>query len=278
MKVAFWSNVRGKSCVTSNLACISILSSMFSEEMDHRSIVFENHQNFINLGNLLFSHNSENFLREESVYRVNRGMSQVLRAVEEGQVYSGDIIFQNARECLGDRLLYLPNPPGLNSEVLEYQMDRNCHKVLGYLERFGHRVFVDTTAAPVRSSRKILQEADLIVVNLVQNETMLDQFFRNYRAIREKAFYLIGNYDENSVLTRDYIGKTYGISERQIGLIPRHTAFLDAVSSGEIVPFLERGMRGEHDPFCQEFFDCLRETVDLFEESLEAFSCREIYA
>jgi len=251
---------------------------MFSEEMDYRSIVFENHQNFINLGNLFFSHNSENFLSEERVYGVRRGMGEVLRAVEEGQVYSGETIFQNARECLGDRLLYLPNPPGINSDVLEYQMDRNCHKVLGYLERFGHLVFVDTTAAPVRSSRKILQEADLIVVNLIQNETMLDQFFRNYRAIREKAFYLVGNYDEESTLTREYIGQHYGIPLNQIGVIPRDSSFLDAVSAGEIVSFLERGMAGESDLMHEDFFACLRETMDLFQEKIEGFSCREIYA
>ena len=41
MKIAFWSNVRGHSGVTSNLACISVLSALSCP--NERTIVFEKH-------------------------------------------------------------------------------------------------------------------------------------------------------------------------------------------------------------------------------------------
>ena len=43
MKVAFWSSVRGKSCVTSNLACMGILASLDSANRQRKTILFENH-------------------------------------------------------------------------------------------------------------------------------------------------------------------------------------------------------------------------------------------
>ena len=79
MKVAFWSNTRGRSCVTSNLACISVLSTLISS--DHqRIIVLENHQNILNLGNALFSQNSGQEVRENKNYQIEYGLSRIGRA------------------------------------------------------------------------------------------------------------------------------------------------------------------------------------------------------
>jgi len=52
MKIAFWSNVRGHSGVTSNLACISVLSALSCP--NERTIVFENHKNIVNLGSTYY--------------------------------------------------------------------------------------------------------------------------------------------------------------------------------------------------------------------------------
>ena len=62
MKVAFWSNGRGRSCVTSNLACVSVLSVLNCPK--ERTIVFENHKNIVNLGSTLFHQTSDDGIRE----------------------------------------------------------------------------------------------------------------------------------------------------------------------------------------------------------------------
>lgn len=220
MKVAFWSSVRGKSCVTSNLACMGILASLDSANRQRKTILFENHHNLMNLESSLFSEFSDDQVREECQYEGYRGMEEVLYAVEKGHIYSSREIFQNARGCLGEKLFYLPQKREGNPDIFEYRMSRDCQAVLQYLERYNDLVMIDTSCSFLNSSRRILEEADLVVVNLFQNEAALSHFFSNYSNIRKKAFYLIGNYEGDSCMTRGEILKRYRIPGSHLGVIP----------------------------------------------------------
>ncbi len=267
MKVAFWSNTRGRSCVTSNLACISVLSTLSSSDQ-RRTIVLENHQNILNLGNALFSQQSRQEVRENKSYQVEYGLSRLLRSMEEGEKISENTVLRYAENFLGKKLFYLPAGGTRNQEMLEYRLERDCVRTIKFLEQYGDLVLVDTAAAPLASSRKILRQADLVVVNLSQNRQMLDHFFRNYSEIRKKAFYLIGNYDEGSELTRGEVIKRYEIPGSQLGIIPHNVQFSDALSDGELIPFLLRNYHcGESD--CNyHFMASVKEAADLFERQL----------
>lgn len=267
MKVAFWSNTRGRSCVTSNLACISVLSTLSSSDQ-RRTIVLENHQNILNLGNALFSQQSRQEVRENKSYQVEYGLSRLLRSMEEGEKISENTVMRYAENFLGKKLFYLPAGGTRNQEMLEYRLERDCVRTIKFLEQYGDLVLVDTAAAPLASSRKILRQADLVVVNLSQNRQMLDHFFRNYSEIRKKAFYLIGNYDEGSELTRGEVIKRYEIPGSQLGIIPHNVQFSDALSDGKLIPFLLRNYHcGESD--CNyHFMASVKEAADLFERQL----------
>ncbi|MBO5489507.1 MAG: hypothetical protein J5972_06350 [Eubacterium sp.] len=275
MRIAFWSNTRGKTCVTSNLACISILATMNVQQAGGRTILFENHQSIINLGNILFSQISDNMVGQEPVYRAHRGMEEILELLCKG-VDSELPIIQNAKEYLGQKLLYLPTYAYGNSDVLEYRLERGCNELFEYLERYNDLVFVDTSANPLRSSRKILQCSDLIVVNLIQNEAMLSHFFRNYQGIREKAFYLIGNYEEKSCLDRETICGKYGIPRERIAVIPRNLHFSDALSSGRVIDFLaskEKKVLSREDHF---FFEQAEEAARMIQMCLASESMARV--
>lgn len=241
MKVAFWSNVRGKSCVTSNLACISVLAALGCPE--RRTIVLENHQNIVNLGSTYFSPQSNGTVNENSGYTVDTGLGKVLQVVEKGERLSEEMFYRYARGYLGKQLFYLPTESVESADALEYQMARKCGRTLRFLEHYGEMILIDTSAAPLESSRRILQEVDLVVVNLNQNKQMLSHFFRNYSALREKAFYLIGNYDDESEMNKYTIMGKYGVPEDEIGTIPHNTQFADAVSGGRLIPFLLKNYR-----------------------------------
>ena len=202
MKIAFWSNVRGHSGVTSNLACISVLSALSCP--NERTIVFENHKNIVNLGSTYYHPQSAGCVREPMYYQTASGLEKVLQLVEKGEELSEENLYGLTKDYLGKRLFYLPSEP----------------------------------AAPLASSRKILQQADLVVVNLNQNLPLLSHFFRNYSSIQEKAFYLIGNYDGKSELTKSAIMKQFHIPGAKIGTIPHDTGFSDAMSRGQLIPFL----------------------------------------
>ncbi|MCH5266353.1 MAG: hypothetical protein J1F02_10670 [Lachnospiraceae bacterium] len=268
MKVAFWSNARGKSCVTSNLACISVLWAL--SRPTERTILFENHQNIINLGSTFFSHNSENVVREANGYTVETGLGRIMKSVERGEGLSEENLYGSAKDFLGKRLFYIPTDEGKNPDVLEYQLDRDCVPAMKYLERYSDMVLVDTSAAPLASSRKILQQADMVVVNLNQNQQMLSHFFRNYSSIRKKAFYLVGNYDAQSELSKGAIMRAYQIPGSRIGTIPHNVQFSDAVSDGMIIPFLLKNYSCERRSENFYFMAAAREAVELFRSRMQA--------
>lgn len=74
MKIAFWSNARGHSGVTSNLACISVLSALSCP--NERTIVFENHKNIVNLGSTYYHPQSAGCVREPMYYQTASGLGE----------------------------------------------------------------------------------------------------------------------------------------------------------------------------------------------------------
>lgn len=267
MKVAFWSNTRGRSCVTSNLACISVLSAL-SDSDQGRTIVLENHQNILNLGNALFCQHSGQEVREKENYQIEHGLSRLLRLVEQGEELSEDAVFRYAEHFLGERLFYLPAGGGGNQDMLEYRLERECIRTIQCLEHYGDLILVDTAASALASTRKILQQADLVVVSLSQNRQMLDHFFRNYSAIRKKAFYLIGNYDAESELTRAEVIRQYRIPGNCLGVIPHNIQFSDAVSDGKLIRFLLKNYHCGEENSNHSFMTSAKEAVSLFQNRL----------
>lgn len=261
MKVAFWSNGRGKSCVTSNLACISVLSAL--DCPGERTIIFENHRNIINLGSTLFDYYSNNEIRENYQYHVERGLGKVLRMLEQGKHLTEEHLYCLTQDYLGKRLFYLPTD-NKSAEEIEYYMEREAVRAMICMEQLSDMVFVDTTSAPLASSRKILQQTDLVVVNLSQNQQLLDHFFRNYSSIQQRAFYLIGNYDINSQLTRGEIMKRYHIPGSQLGVIPHNAGFSDAISNGRLIPFMLKNYQCSQDSANYEFIVAVKEAAELF--------------
>jgi hypothetical protein len=269
LTVAFWSNVGGKSCVTSNLACMSVLSTLASQR-EGKTILLENHQNIFNLGNVLFSQKSKQVMKERSRYQVECGLAQLLRLLEQGVTPSEECFYHITEDFLGKRLFYLSTEGVHNTDIFEYKMERECVRTMHYLENQGELVMIDTSSAPLPSSRKILQEADLVVVNLNQNRQRIDHFFRNYSEIRRKAFYLIGDYDEESEFSKAAIMDKYDVPGNRIGTIPHNIRFADAVSDGRLIPFLLRNYECVPENPNYRFMRAAKESVNLFCNQLES--------
>ena len=267
MKVAFWSNGRGRSCVTSNLACVSVLSALNCPK--ERTIVFENHKNIVNLGSTLYHQYSDDAIREPAKYQTGSGLGKILRLVEQGGEISEENFYCFTEDYLGKRLFYLPSEPVKSSDYLEYYLERDAIRTMDFLEKYSDTVMVDTSSAPLASSRKILQKADLVVVNLSQNLQVLSHFFRNYSSIQEKAFYLIGDYDNRSELTRGEIMRRFHIPGSQIGTIPHDSGFSDAISEGKLIPFLMRHYSCCYEDERYPFMAAAKEAVELFRSQLE---------
>lgn len=250
MKVAFWSNARGICGVTSNLAGISVTSALMGKQ---KTILLENHFHLNNLEGILNQSLERNLVKEYTYYS-QIGIDHLMR-----RLHSGLEVERAVRDCsisITEGLYYLPQNIQMNTEQFNYEFSQVVYPLLQLLEKQGYVVCFDLEQDSSLSSRIILNEADVIVVNLCQNPAILEDFFEQYSSLKKRAFYVVGGYSQESATTISMIQRKYQIEKERIGVVPYSVAFANAMNQGKLVPFLKRtykeGKKSENKRFMEE--------------------------
>ncbi len=258
MKIAFWSNSRGRNGVTSNLACISVLLGLLKQQ---RAVLLENHCHMNNLASAFSAQlEARELLCETSPLIGKDEWNHILQVVGRGS------LGQSTISLLENNLLYIPGTRSLQEETISEWMQKRLVSVLSLMEEYVEKIYIDTASSHYESSQIILQEADCVVVNLSQNPLVLQHFFRNFSQVQKKAFYLIGNYSADSIFTKEHICHKYGISKNQLGVIPYHVPFSDSLAEGRLISFLQDNL------YCRETnvnYNFIQEVV----ETAQKFQC-----
>lgn len=246
MKIAFWSNAQDSIGVTSNLACISV-ASVFA--YSYKTVLMENHLQKNKLENLLFydlasrkkelQHHSS---QERFGYRYMINYMDYMNE-EENYKSSKEVIKGASLEILNDSLYYLPLDYIQNSNTFDYSLYGSIRFILNKLDEFADITYIDTSNHNNLSSKIILEEADLIVVNFIQNKSLIIHFFENYSSILHKCVFLISNYHKNSKLDLNTISKEYLIDPSHIVAIPYNIEYQEAVLQGTVVEFITRNYK-----------------------------------
>lgn len=256
MKIAFWSNIRGRG-VTSNLACIGILSAMSGR----RLVLLENHLSFHNLENILKAPAKNDYFREEYHYS-QIGLGPLIRQMHSGYTYEKKLSSYGLT-FLEEALLYLPQSASMNQELFDYEFNQVMKPMLRRLEDEMGVVCIDTVWGKLLNSKKILEEADLIVVSLNQDPAVLDDFFQNYESLVGKCVFLFGRYEKDSIYNLKTIIRKYPINKNKIGVIPYNVFFADAMREGRLVSFLStNGQCGKKDEM-YDFMEYTREATEM---------------
>lgn len=235
MKIAFWSNAHGKNGVTSNLACISVMEILGKER---KNVLLENHFSINNLETVLNQEMSRNKLNEYNFYN-QKGIEHLIRKIRSGFSLE-NAVNNSVMTFMEDKINYLPQNYMMNQEVFDYEFNQVVNPMFQLLEQFCDTIYIDTAVGNTLSSKIILQEAALIVVNLSQNPYILDDFFEHYQSLVSKSVYLLGNYTPESKYTRGYILRKYHIPRERIATIPYNVEFRDAIHSGNLISFLNQ--------------------------------------
>ncbi len=251
MKIAFWSNSRGSSGVTSNLACIAM--QLYLSE-SKRILVFENHQNVNNLGNVFSGQPSNEIVKEQGVYQTDCSIENILLHMRDDT----NTMMSNGKFINEKQLCYLPRSRNFNQEFLEFQLSQQLIPFLDYAEKTWDHICMDISPTEFLSSQAILREADLVVVSLAQNPRQWENFFRNYSSIQNKAFYILGYYNAKSIYSLNKFCTSYGIHPDRVGKIPYNINFSDAISRGMLIPFLQSKAN-------QKFVTQVNETISKLE-------------
>lgn len=263
MKICFWSNVRGKTGVTTNLGCISTMTALSRQG---RSVLLENHYSIRGLGDILLPAERNTELREYGGYFSHSGIEYVMK-----RMYSGEpgekLIHQTAVPLLFTTMLYLPQGRIVNREVFDYEFHLVQEEMFQILDQMADYVFVDTETNRNLSSRVLLSEADLVVVNLDQEPEHLKDFFENYSSIQDKAVYVIGNYKSELPWNLNKICKEYAIPGDKIGIVPYHMGLEDAMLQGRLLQFLNCNYYEAPDRETEEFIRYVKRAAGMMRKN-----------
>lgn len=244
MKIAFWSNGGRDMCVTSNMACITSMISLKKSGMI-REILLENHFNRDRgLEAVLVQQEKIEFLRETGGYYVKYGLEHILKRIFIGETHD-EIVKSSTIDLLLSNMFLLPSGMVFNKEVFNYDFSLVHNELFKMLDRVGDYVFIDTESNQNLSTKHILYDADIVVVNLSQDPKKIYDFFENYTSLKEKAVYIIGKYQPEKRWTRKRICYEYNVPRNKIGVIPYNVEFNDALISGKLQHFLNYNYTGK---------------------------------
>ncbi|MCH5267043.1 MAG: hypothetical protein J1E62_01760 [Lachnospiraceae bacterium] len=244
MKIAFWSSVRGGDAgVTTNTACMAAMMTFYS---GNKNMLLENHYSLRNIGDILLSPDRIECLREQGHYYHKYGMEHLLKELHSGNL-GHKVVRQTAIPLLFDNLFYLPQSYIVNHDVFEYEFELVRKSLFQCLEDFSDILFIDTETNRNLSSAGILSEADIVVVNLIQNPEMIADFFENYHMGREKMLFLIGKYQQEHAWNLRRICYRFHIPRERIGVVPYHMELEEAMWNGRLLQFLNRNSSGKTD-------------------------------
>lgn len=235
MKIAFWSNSNEKCNVSANLAAISVASVI---RYPYSVIILENRLSNNNLGKAFLGEPNINLFHEVGTnYYDGGGIEGLLRKIYRGN-YCSDILQSHLNEIINNHLYYIPQGKVIHREIFDYEFDQCIHPLFSMMEEYADICFIDTASHENLSTKTILEEADLIVVNLCQKQIILEDFFINYSSLISKAVFIISNYDCHTILNSKRIASIYQIPWENIIVIPNNTSYQNAYSNGSVVEFI----------------------------------------
>lgn len=249
MKIAFWSNAYEQSALMHNLAAISISSVI---RYPYTITVVENHLSKDNLGRAFLGRYKAEALQEVGTnYYEGGGIEALLRKIYRGE--NNPVLLKSyLKEIIQQHLYYIPQSGVINSELFDYEFDYNCTVLFHMIEENTDLSYIDTAPFNNLSTKTILEEADLIVVNLYQNQEYLENFFQNFSSLVPKAIFVIGNYSTKSKLSCKRISGLFNIPMDLISPVPYNERFTMACRIGSAPEFIKSN------------YSCSRENANYF--------------
>lgn len=277
MKIVFWSN-HPKSDVTSNMTAVGV---MFSILFPAKVVMMTNHCNYENLGRTLLGNCYEEVLREDHGYFYGRSPRPTIKKIDE--VPYRQTLIKDADSLAETGLYYFAQWKKFNNEVYELRVMEELNRFMTYLDETEDYIFIDAKSQNSISTKKLLEEADAVVVNLRQDEQLIRDFFRKYGAITGKSFFFISEYRKKNAYSLKQFITDYSIHPNRVALIPYNPEFSPVTDDGRITEYVMK----HHD--CTErskdyhYIRYLKKAAELLKAGLDhqpylAIETEEIYA
>lgn len=253
MIIASWSNVHGQPRTTSNMVAITVAVAMC---YNRKCLLTQTHFNLNNLESYLIGkrENSRDVFMDIGL----DGLASVikLRALNKETIenYSIPLLYK--------KLTLLPGTTSGNRKVFADDMGKTITMLLNEANKHYEMVFVDINSGSDEVSMKILEQADIVLVNLSQNKSVLDNYISSWHPEGKKIMYLIGSYDKDSSYNLHNLKLMYKfLSKENTGVIPYNIEFMDAQSDGSVLKFMKRNLAVKKEGSNAYFMDCVKESA-----------------
>ncbi len=234
--VVFWSPWHGQAKVTANMSAVACL---LNHDLDERVIMSHSQFNMADLeGMFNFRMEQE---RRKTIYE-NAGLSALILRVKQSWL---------TEEVVGECLMPVASTTGLyllpgteeHVDVLkESDTEELVWALLGRdIKKYYEWIFVDAGAGNNPLSMRLLESADVAVINLSQNIATWDRFMKDYPelAMKKNAIFVVGGYDDDSKYNRRNLVRMYeNLSANNVGVVPYNTGYMDAISEGAVAKYL----------------------------------------
>ena len=274
MLVAFWGPAQGQGRTTSNMAAVAATIAL-----NHHIRVLMTHTH-LGQGVLEYVFSQTRALGQP--VRTSGGLDAIERLVQCGML-TPEGIRDHAESILKNRLELLSG----STSTEKHETERLLPHIFKDYRRFYELLFVDISSEEDPDVVSlVMEQADLIVVNLNQSQVSLDSYFvENNKAPvpdGKPVLYCLGAYERKSRLNKEKIIKQYGLSKNEVGFIPQHISYMDALNERRIVQFLLKA-REAKSRFLEfnedEYFNgAVRQMGQLILQTLEIFPVTELDA
>lgn len=147
----------------------------------------------------------------------------------------------------GMKLLLLPGTEIKNRETFDRDIGKAVTRVIRAADECMDVILIDSNSGEDALSVKLMEIADIIVVNLTQHRYILEKVFSNRELLENKSklFFLFGDYDDNSSYSINNCRRKYRkyMNNKNSGVIPYCTKYMDAQNESNVSGFMLQGLR-----------------------------------
>lgn len=247
MNIVFWSPVHGQTRQSSNMIALALMIAL---KNGYRGLITQTQFSMNDMEDAIVGRTSKKEARDRFYEDV--GIDALIRVFKSRQL--NRVAVENCSVQLVDTdgsgsLALLPGTQSESRQLFNNDdMEKTLLAVLREVQRCYDLVFIDVNPGMGEQTKKLIQRADLVVVNLSQNISLSDSLFREFPKEFEgkKVFFLIGSYLAGSRYSVKNMCRRYKVMKSSnSGVIPLNVSFMDAIASGTVRDFFVRNVDEE---------------------------------
>lgn len=263
MKVAFWNGSDQNNNVTANLAAVSIA---IAYSYPYKILTLENYLTSNNLSSI-FKNPSEPILNESACqYYIGSRQENLISKLSKRE--SCFLESSYVKVLIRDRLYYLSQETSANDQLFDYEFNNNRIELLEIIKNHTDLCLIDTANKNSLSTKHILEDSDLIVVNLSQNLKDIKTTFLNSPSLIKKSIFIINESSRTSEVTDYILSKRHNIAINKIITFPYNETYLYYLYRGDLIEFIISNLKCNETNSNFKFINSLMKVVELINDHI----------